>query len=245
MTTRRRWIPLCTLALLLLPSVVSAATGPPLWLQQAAHTTAAHLSDGTVPTSISYIAPRSRFPRVVLTGHFVCNDCSHGPSGAAVPTGTVAELRFDGETHISRDFSLCNTRAQCEANLCSFGRCTRAQDTLDAAFSAFDARLKRIPGDPDPFTHRPGTFACHIHYPVPEMRYVVGSCMTALRLLGPHASEVNLVERWRPREYRNSGWVRLPTQTHTWRLRESDDGWRIAISSSGAPPPQLPKGVTR
>jgi hypothetical protein len=245
MTSKKRWTLVCALALFLFPSVVSAAVGPPLWLQQAARMAATHLSDRTVPTSISYIAPRSRFPRVVLTGQFVCNDCSHGPSGAAVPTGTVAELRFDGVTHLSRDFSLCNSRAECNANLCDFGRCTRAQDTLDAAFSALDDRFKGIPGDPDPFTHRPGTFSCHIHYPVPEMRYVVGSCTTALHFMGPHAMEVNLVERWRPREYRHGGWVRLATHAHTWRVRESDDGWKIAISSSGDRPPQLPKGITR
>src|SRR2546428_676060 len=100
----RRAVPVCALALFLSSAPAAAASGPPLWLRQAAETAARHLSDGTVPVSISYLAPRSRFPRVVLTGSFVCNDCS-GPSGAAAPAGTVAELRFDGETHLSRDFA--------------------------------------------------------------------------------------------------------------------------------------------
>src|SRR2546422_8762026 len=81
---------------LLFAAQAAAVAGPPLWLRQAAETAARPLSDGTVPVSISYLAPRSRFPRVAPTGSFVCNDCS-GPSGAAAPTGTVAELRFDDE----------------------------------------------------------------------------------------------------------------------------------------------------
>jgi hypothetical protein len=241
----KRWPLLCALALLAFPPAASAAVGPPPWLEQAARRAAAPLSDGTVPTAIAYLAPRSRFPRIVLTGSFVCNDCSHGPSGAPAPAGSVAELRFDGKTHLSRDFALCKTRAQCDAGLCSFGACTRAQDVLDAAFAALDARLQGIPGDPDPFTRRVGTFVCHIHYPVREMRYVVGSCTTALRFLGAHAAEVRLTERWRPREYQHGRWVRLPTRTHTWRLLERDHGWKIAISSSGDPPPQLPRGISR
>ena len=105
-----RWPLAWALALVILPSGASAA-GPPLWLQRAAQTAAQGLSDGTTPVSIAYVAPRSRFPRVVLTGHFVCTACSHGPNGAAPPTGTVAELRFDGKTHLSRDFALCGSRA--------------------------------------------------------------------------------------------------------------------------------------
>jgi hypothetical protein len=222
----------------------AAATGTPLWLVQAARHAAARLSDGTVPTTISYVDP-SRFPRVVLTGSFSCGTCSHGPTGATVPTGTVAELRFDGKTHQSRDFALCTSRARCDASLCSFGACTRTQDTLDAAFEAFDARLRGIPGDPDPFTHRTGTFSCHIHYPTRELRYIPGTCTTALRLLGAHAAEVNLSERWRPREFEHGRWVRLPARTHSWRLVVTADGWRVAISSRGYSAPQLPKGSRR
>jgi hypothetical protein len=229
----------------LLATGTATAAGPPRWLVQAAGQVAARLSDGTVPTTISYVGPLSRFPRVVLTGSFTCNACSHGPTGATVPTGTVAELRFDGKTHQSRDFALCNSRARCAASLCSFGACTRTQDALDAAFEAFDARLRGIPGDPDPFTHRTGTFSCHIHYPVAEMRYIDGVCTTVLRFTGAHAAEVSLSERWRPREFEHGSWVRLPTRTHTWRLLETNDGWRVAITSAGDPPPQLPTGVSR
>ncbi len=229
------------LAALALVPAASAAAGPPAWLVQAARQAAAKLSDGTVPTSISYVAPGSRFPRVVLSGSFVCNACSR-PAGAAAPRGRVAELRFDGRTHLSRDFALCNTRPQCEASLCSFGACTRAQDLLD---TAFDARLRGIPGDPDPFTRRAGTFSCHIHYPVREMRYIVGTCTTVVRFLGAHTAEVQLAERWRPREFEHGGWVRLPRREHRWRLLVSDDGWKVTISSSGSPPPQLPKGISR
>jgi hypothetical protein len=243
---RRHKVLMAALVLLVFaPSAVSAISGPPLWLRQAAQSAATHLSDGTVPTKISYIESNARFPRVVLTGSFVCNDCSHGPSGAPAPTGAVAELRFDGETHQSRDFALCKTRAQCDASLCSFGACTRAEDALDAAFSALDARLKGIPGDPDPFSHQPGTFSCHIHYPVSQMRYLIGSCTTAVRLQGSRAATVSFVERWRPREYEHGRWVRLPTRTHTWRVVETEGGWQTRISSSGNPPPQLPAGVKR
>jgi hypothetical protein len=241
----RRWTLLLLLALVAFPAVVSAAAGPPPWLEGAARQAAARLSDGTVPTSISYVAPLSRFPRVVLTGSFVCNACSRPSNATPVLRGRVAELRFDGANHLSRDFALCKRRAQCDGSLCSFGACTRAQDALDAAFAAFDARLRGIPGDPDPFTHRTGTFSCHIHYPVRELRYIVGSCTTALRFLDAHAVQVRLVERWRPREYERGRWVRLPTRTHTWRLRETNDGWQVAIGSSGDPAPQLPKGVNR
>jgi len=222
----------------------AAAAVPPAWLVRAAGQLAGSLTDGTVPTTIAYVGPRSRFPRVVFTGSFACRACSR-PTGAAAPTGSVVEVRFDGKTHQDRDFALCKSRAQCDASLCSFGACTRARDALDAAFEAFDARLRGIPGDPDPFTRRTGTFSCHIHYPVREMRYIVGACTTALRLTGPHTAEVTLSERWRPREFRHGRWVRLPTRTHTWRLLETDDGWRIAISSAGDPPPQLPRGVRR
>lgn len=236
---------ICVLALLAGSSAASAAARPPSWLVEAAGRSAAALSDGSVPTTIVYVAPGSRFPRVILTGSFTCNGCSHGPSGAAVPTGTVAEIRFDAKTHLDRDFALCKSRAQCDASLCSFGACTRTQDTLDAAFEAFDAHLRDIPGDPDPFTRRPGTFSCHIHYPTREMRYIPGTCTTALRLLGAHAAELNLRERWQPREFEHGRWVRLPVRTHRWRLLVTDDGWDVAISSSGDPAPQLPEGSQR
>jgi hypothetical protein len=220
------------------------ATVPSAWLVRAAGRVAASLSDGTVTTRIAYVRPTSRFPRVVLTGSFTCNACSR-PAGASAPTGTVAEVRFDAKTRHDRDFALCKSRAQCDGTLCSFGACTRAQDALDVAFDAFEARLRGIPGDPDPFTRRAGTFSCHIHYPVREMRYIVGVCTTSLRLAGAHAAEVTLSERWRPREFEHGRWVRLPARTHTWRLLETDDGWRIAISSVGDPPPQLPRGAHR
>jgi hypothetical protein len=243
----RRHVVICVLALLAGSSTASAAApaGPLSWLVQAAGRSAAALSDGSMPTTIAYVAPLSRFPRVILTGSFTCSACSHGPSGAAAPTGTVAEIRFDGRTHLSRDFALCKSRAQCDASLCSFGACTRTQDTLDAAFEAFDAHLRGIPGDPDPFTRRPGTFSCHIHYPTREMRYIPGTCTTVLRLLGAHAAELKLSERWRPREFEHGRWVRLPVRTHRWRLLVTDDGWRVAISSSGDQAPQLPEGSRR
>jgi len=243
----RRYVVICLLALLAGSSTASAAApaGLPSWLVQAAGRSAAALSDGSMPTTIAYVAPLSRFPRVILTGSFTCGACSHGPSGAAAPTGTVAEIRFDGKTHLSRDFALCKSRGQCDASLCSFGACTRAQDILDAAFEAFDVHLRGIPGDPDPFTRRPGTFSCHIHYPTREMRYIPGACTTALRLLGAHAAELNLSERWQPREFEHGRWVLLPIGTHSWRLLVTDDGWRVAISSSGDPAPQLPEGSRR
>jgi len=155
-----------------------------------------------------------------------------------------AELRFDGKTHLSRDFALCGSRAQCDAGLCGGGGCTRAHDVLDAAFSALDDRLKGIPGDPDPFWRKVGTFTCHIRYPVREMRYVAGSCTTAVRLLGTHTAEVRLVERW-AREFQHGRWVRVPSRTHTWRVLETRDEWQTRITSTGDPPPQLPTGVIR
>ena len=248
LTVMKRWALISALVpfVFVASAAAAAATGaPPAWLEQAARTAGAHLSDGTSSTTISFVGPNSRFPRVVLTGSFVCNDCSHGPSGGPALAGRVAELRFDGKTHLSRDFALCKTLEQCDASLCSFGACTRSQDALDAAFSALDARLKGIPGGPDPFSHRPGTFSCHIHYPVREMRYVVGSCTTAVQLQSPRAAVVTFVERWRPREYEHRRWVRLPTRTHTWRVVERDGGWQTRISSSGDLAPQLPAAAKR
>ena len=187
----RRWLFVFVLASPALPAVASAAAGRPPWLERAARLAAARLSDGTVSTSITYLAPRSRFPRVVLTGSFVCNACSRPSNATPGPRGTIAELRFDGDTHLSRDFALCRSRAQCDASLCSFGACTRAQDALDAAFAAFDASLRGIPGDPDPFTHRTGTFSCHIHYPRREMRYIIGSSSSrTLTTAFPTSSDV-------------------------------------------------------
>ena len=146
----RRWLFVFVLASPALPAVASAAAGRPPWLERAARLAAARLSDGTVPTSITYLAPRSRFPRVVLTGSFVCNACSRPSNATPAPRGTIAELRFDGDTQ-------------------------------------------------------------------------------------------RFVERWRPRAYERGRWVRLPTQTHTWRLLETNDDWKVAINSSGDPAPQLPK----
>lgn len=242
------WFVICLLALPALladDTAAVASTSPPAWLVRQARQAAARLADGSVGTAITYVAPASRFPRVVLTGRFVCDGCSHGPTGTRAPTGTVAELRFDGKTHQSRDFALCTSRAHCDASLCSFGACTYTQDALDAAFDALDARLRGIPGDPDPFARRPGMFACHIPFPVPQMRYIVGTCTTAIRFRSPHAAAVILVERWRPREFERDHWVRQPTRSHTWRLRETNDGWNIAITSTGDPAPQLPHGVSR
>jgi len=50
---------------------------------------------------------------------------------------------------------------------------------------------------------------------------------------------------WTWRELEHGRWVRLPARMHRWRLLVSDDGWRVAISSSGDPAPQLPKGSHR
>jgi len=108
-----------------------------------------------------------------------------------------------------------------------------------------DQRLHGIPGDLDPFSHRPGTFSCHIHYPVRELRHLVGSCTTAMRMQGGQAAEVSFIERWQPRACRHGCSVRLSWRSHLWRVRESDDGWQVAISSSGDPPPQFPNGVSR
>jgi hypothetical protein len=77
------------------------------------------------------------------------------------------------------------------------------------------------------------------------MRYLPGTCTTALRLLGAHAAELNLSECWRPREFEHERWVRLPVRTHSWRLLVTDDGWRVAISLSSDPAPQLPEGSQR
>lgn len=234
---------ICALALVTASSAASAASAPPLWLKHAARKSANSLSDGTTPVSITYLAPRSRFPRVVLTGSFVCATCSHLNDKAPPVTGKVAELRFDGKTHQSRDFALCKSRAQCDVALCG-GGCTRARDVLDAAFSALDDRFQGIAGDPVPFSRDAGTLSCHIFYPVRESRYVAGSCTTALRFVGPHRAVVRFTERW-SREYRRGRYVDVPPRTHTWRVFLSQDGWKTRISSSGDPPPQLPKSVVR
>jgi hypothetical protein len=227
----------CALALVTASSA-SAAAAPPVWLQDAARTAASSLSHGSVPVSITYTAPRSRFPRVVLTGSFVCRTCSHLRDNAPPVTGKVAELRYDGKTHQSRDFALCSSRADCDVGLCGGGGCTRARDVLDAAFVALDEHLKGIPGDPVPFSQEVGTFRCHIRYPVREPRYVSGLCTTAVRLLGPHDAVVRFTEHW-AREYRGRRWVDLPTRTHTWRVFETHGGWKTRIASTGDPPPQL------
>jgi hypothetical protein len=224
------------------PSPESAAS--PLWLQRAARKSASTLSDGTTPVSITYIAPRSRFPRVVLTGSFVCAHCSHPTDKAPPVTGKVAVLSFDGKTHQSRDFGLCHDLAPCVAVLCGGRSCTRAHLALDAALIALQDRLQGIPGDPVSFGQQVGTFTCHIHYPVRELRLVSGSCTTALRLVGAHAAAVRFTERW-SREYRHGRYVQVPTRTHTWRVFETRDGWTPRITSTGDPPPQLPEGVSR
>lgn len=225
------------------PGAASGAAVPS-WLARAAQRAAAGLSDGSRRTTIRYVAPQARFPRVVLRGSFVCHSCSV-PYGAQAPRGTVALIRYDGLTHQSRDFALCPTKTRCDSNLCAFGACTRSRDALDAAFDAFDRRLRGIPGDPDTFPRQAGTYPCHIFYPVRETRYIVGRCTTALRLIGTHQALVTLTEGWRPRTYRHGRWVWLPVRSHTWRLLETHDYWTITIDSSGDPPPQLPAGQTR
>ena len=227
----------CALVLAAASSAASAASAPRGWLQNAARKAASSLSDGTVSASITYVAPRSRFPRVVLTGSFICKTCSHLRDKAAPVTGKVAELRYDGRTHQSRDFALCSSRADCDVGLCG-GGCTRSRDVLDAAFSALYDRMKGVPGDPVPFSQEVGTSRCHIRYPVREPRYVAGVCTTALRLLGRHDAVVRFTERW-AREYRGRRWVDIPTRTHTWRVFETHDGWKTQITSTGDPPPQL------
>jgi len=217
----------------------ASAAAPPTWLVKDAHRAAAGLSDHTVPTKIEYVAPRSRFPIVVLRGSFVCKMCSY-PPGGSVPKAMAVEIRYDGKTHESTDISMCPSSAGCGANLCSFGSCTTRQDALDAAFEAFNASLRGIPGDPNPFSAAPGVRPCHIHYPTAAMKYVAGTCTTAVHLNGLHAAAVTLTERWRPREYEHGRWVRLAVRSHTWQIAETDDLWKVSIRSSGDAAPQLP-----
>jgi hypothetical protein len=70
-----RLLLVCALALVTGSSAAGAAPAPTLWLQHAAGKAASTLSDGTTHTAITYVAPQSRFPRVVLTGSFVCDAC--------------------------------------------------------------------------------------------------------------------------------------------------------------------------
>jgi hypothetical protein len=225
----RAAIPLAALVLALVPL---AGASPPGWLEHAAHKAAATLSDGTKPVSITYVAPRSRFPRVVLTGSFVCNNCPVPPGGSA-PRGTVGVTRFDGKTQQSLDFSLCTQRARCEATLCGGQRCTRARELLDAAVIALQERL----GAAAPGTEL-GTHPCHLNFTVGGTRYVIGSCTTTFRRLGARSAIARFTERWR-REYRHGRWVDVGRQTHTWRVLVTNDGWKTRITSSGDPTPQL------
>jgi hypothetical protein len=229
-----RWtrlaLPLVALAVMLVPV---AQAEPPPWLEQAARRAAATLSDGTKPVSIIYVAPRSRFPRVVLTGSFLCQSCSPLP-GVPAPRGSVAVMRFDAKTHDSLDFGLCKERASCEAALCGGSPCTRARLALDAALIALADRL----GDSAPFGQELGTFECHVPLSATGARYVIGSCTTAIRLLGGDAALVRFTEHWH-REYRGGRWLDVPPRTHTWRVVVTDGGWKTRITSSGDPPPQL------
>lgn len=93
----------------------------PPWLVQAETHTAKGLGD---PDATVVFVALGRFPIVVLKGKFVCNGCSHGPSGAAAPTGKYAATRFDGVRHQSTDFALSNTLAATTASLCGGSRCT-------------------------------------------------------------------------------------------------------------------------
>jgi hypothetical protein len=203
-----RLLLVCALALVIVSSAAGAATAPPHWLQHAAHKAASTLSDGTTPTAIAYIAPQSRFPRLVLTGSFVCDACSHlqGPA----PRGNVVVMRFDGKTHQSLDFGLCRERAPCEATLCSGSRCSHTRLALSAALTALEHRR----GDSAPFGQQLGRFDCHINLSRRGLRHVIGSCTTAVRLQGAHAAIVRFTERWR-REYRHGRWVNVPPRTHT------------------------------
>jgi hypothetical protein len=208
---------------LALTLVRAAAAGPPSWLAEATHRTAATLSDGTKPVSITYVAARSRFPRVVLTGSLICNNCPVPPGGSA-PRGTVAVTRFDGKTQQSLDFSLCTRRARCEATLCGGQRCTRARELLDAAVIALQERL----GAAAPGTEL-GTHSCHVNFTVEGTRYVIGSCTTTFRRLGAHAAIARFTERWR-REYRHGRWVDVGQQAHTWRVLVTNGGWKTRIT---------------
>ena len=214
-------------------SAASPEGTPAAWLRRVAREAASTLSDGTVPVSIAYVAARSRFPRAVMTGSFVCMACSRPPGGPD-PKGSVAVMRLDGKTHGSLDFGLCREPALCEASLCSGFPCSRARLALDAALLALADRR----GDSAPFGQKLGTSKCHVTFSVRKSRYVIGTCTTAIRLLGAHAAIVRFTEDW-AREYRHGRWVEVPLRTHTWRALVTDGGWKTRITSSGDPAPPV------
>jgi hypothetical protein len=147
----------------------------PRWLVEAETRTASGLGD---PNATVISVTLGRFPIVVLEGKFVCNACSHGPSGAAAPTGNYAATRFDGVTHQSSDFGLSQTLAAATASLCNGSPCTTNATYLDAAFRALDAHSRAVS---EPFDHRFGSSHCKIRLPVSEIKWIWGSCQVQMR----------------------------------------------------------------
>jgi hypothetical protein len=81
----------------------------PRWLRARTWQTAASLND----PHPAQIVVRLRIPehgrivdRVWMRGNFVCNHCSHGPTGTALPRGHLSGFTVDDSTHQTLSFSI-------------------------------------------------------------------------------------------------------------------------------------------
>jgi hypothetical protein len=204
----------------------------PRWLVEAETRTASGLGD---PNATVISVTLGRFPIVVLEGKFVCNACSHGPSGAAAPTGNYAATRFDGVTHQSSDFGLSQTLAAATASLCNGSRCTTNATYLDAAFRALDAHSRAVS---EPFDHRFGSSHCKIRLPVSEIKWIWGSCQVQMRANSSGAT-VTFREAWNGLDASGHRYAAdSPKHHHLYIVTESREAFVTSFQSTGDRPPQ-------
>jgi hypothetical protein len=204
----------------------------PRWLVEAETRTAKGLGD---PDASVVSVTLGRFPVVVLKGKFACNACSHGPSGAAAPTGNYAATRFDGVTHQSSDFGLSQTLAAATASLCNGSGCTTNATYLDAAFRALDAHSRAVS---EPFDHRFGSSHCKIRLPVSEIKWIWGSCQVQMRANSSGAT-VTFREAWNGLDASGHRYAAdSPKHHHLYIVTESREAFVTSFQSTGDRPPQ-------
>ncbi len=194
----------------------------PPWVQRAVDTSAASMGEHS--PHVVWVR-LGRFPRVVFTGHFVCNACSR-PYGAGAPSGTVASLRFDGITHRVTDFGLSNTPFHPPA--CGTSCPLPHGTVLDSALGAL---AKGSHGRYAPAGRAVGWHRCPIRLPTHDYRVIEARCLTRI-FAGAKRNVVIFVARWHGRG-RDGRRATGPILEHRWRVVEDGGGWVLRVESSG------------
>lgn len=211
---------------------LSFPPGTPAWVRADATRLATSLGDPH-PTAVR-IKP-GLYTVIAVTGKFTCNSCSRPPS-ASSPTGTVAAITVDRNTHQSPSFALCHdTSGFC--GICNQGDCSLARYALDTALAELSRRT-RGRGEVK-FSRYPGFYRkCGLKDPAAEYGVISGNCHVSERVEPAHIV-VKLTETWHALDRSGRRTDKGPLRRHQWGIVVGRDGRVHGFWSTGSPPPQF------